>query len=225
MKGTYRPTKRQKREAPINPLDAVGLSQLSSYYGILKTPIIISSEKDIILDRLKKELIIPFELVLSVPRLYNRNATAASKLTQINISKRNKKKVENWKVGIIKSRMWIGINQGTRALEQEQPELVLLCNDVHSSIISQHVIKRIKSPNTTSKVPIIIFPGSRASFELGKIIGINRASLVVFTKQPTGESLKGNIDHNTNEVEIHRYHQKIDSFLEFCKSKVPEDST
>merc|ERR1712226_100214 len=89
----------------------------------------------------------------------------------------------------LKSRLYIGVNEGTRALEQKEAQLLILSNDVYKSTILQHVIKLMKKNKKSSLVSTVLLPGNRVSFELGEALGVKRASLVVFTERPK-ESLQ-----------------------------------
>mmetsp|Transcript_30695 Transcript_30695/g.46495 ORF Transcript_30695/g.46495 Transcript_30695/m.46495 type:complete len:226 (-) Transcript_30695:1521-2198(-) len=222
----YRPTKRQKREAPISPFDVNSLEVIASPFGVVRTLVSTPIEKEIILNRLKKEIVESFELTLSVPRLHNRSAPPSSALQQIKSSKR-KTLANKLKTQALKSRLYIGVNQGTRALERKEAQLLILCNDVYKSTILQHVIKLIKKSKKSSLVPIVLLPGNRVSFELGEALGVKRASSVVFTERPReslqlcNEQMRDDCKSDESTERSNIYHDKIDSFLEFCKSKLP----
>ena len=65
---------------------------------------------------------------------------------------------------------------------------------------------------------LLLFPG-KGSLELGRALGIKKCSILCFTSRNMElEGLREGLVDNSEEVD--KYHAKIDSFVEFCKSKM-----
>lgn len=207
-----RPTKRQRREQPITPLDHESVACVASPTGPISNPVVSTLDKEIILERLKKELVQPFELKLSVPR-GNKITTTGSSAAATEKKKKSprKKPAKSLKRRLVESRLCIGINQCTRALERSDDALVLLCRDVNPPTMVSH-IPRLVAKN--EHVSLLILPGGHVSLELGACLGVKRASIVVIVQRPD-DTVEGEGDAET----INNYHDRIDSFVEFVKSK------
>jgi hypothetical protein len=74
---------------------------------------------------------------------------------------------------------------------------------VHPPTILAHI------PHLVAKQHILLLPG-RASYELGKTFGAKKVAILVFLPRPK--------DDDSNDEE----HARIDSLVEFLKSKIPE---
>lgn len=200
-----RPSKRQRREHPLTIADNESLSCTASVYGPIVTEVVSSLDKEIILDRLRKEIVVRFGLQLTVPR-GQASRVVGSKLIQKTV-RRDKK---GWSTAkrLVRSRVKIGTNECTRALEQDAlaPLFIVLARDVHPPTILSHIplIARKR------KTPIALLPG-RAAADLGKVLGIKRAAIVLFRAREPGDG---------DDKETAELHGLIDSFVDFAKTKL-----
>lgn len=205
-----RPSKRQRRGQPLTPLDHESLECVASPIGpITTTPISSSLDKELILERLTKEIVRPFQLSLSIPRGNKIVSTVVRAKKVKRTVVRNNSSTKSLERRVLDTRLAIGTNQCTRALENQKPSLVLLCRDVHPPTMLAHVPLLLRNKKMTS---LVLLPG-RASLELGQALGIPRASIVIFTERSKEES-------TTDKEAIDKCHAKIDSYIEFVKSKL-----
>jgi ribosomal protein L7Ae-like RNA K-turn-binding protein len=104
---------------------------------------------------------------------------------------------------LVKSRIKLGTNECTRALESTgtKAELIILCRDLHPPTILAHI------PYLAKNTSIFLLPG-RASFELGKVLGTKKVAIMVFLQRP----------EDASEQE----HDRIDSLVAFLKQKIPQ---
>jgi RNase P subunit Pop3 len=223
-------TKRQRREHPLTLADNESLSCVASPYGPIHTPLTSSLTKEIVFERLKKEIVDRFGLTLSVPRLRQHIITKSGQLKgKDRIPREKKERTENTdpKIRLLRSRMLFGVNQCTRALEtimaSKKPEvpslvvsspspgaLILLGRDLHPPTILSHIPLLAKETNT----PILLLPG-KASAELGAVLGIKKVGILLFLPRAD--------DDDKISVEDARLHSQIDSFIEFTVSKLPTE--
>jgi hypothetical protein len=225
-------TKRQRREHPVTLADNESLSFVASPYGPIHTPLTSILTKEIVLERLKKEIVDRFGLTLSVPRRRHHRLTKSGQLQkcQDRNPREKKERIENTdpKIKLLRSRMLFGVNQCTRALEtimaskktQDAPPVVaspsrtaviLLGRDLHPPNILSHIPLLAKETNT----PIILLPG-KASAELGAVLGIKKVGILLFLPR-AGDNVE-------MSVEDARLHSQIDSFIEFTMSKFPTEA-
>jgi hypothetical protein len=199
--------------SPVGPVQTICLSQV---------------DKEIILDRLLKEIVNNFHFTLSPKRINTHERLRSDKLRSENkyIDSCDQEVMKK----VLRSRFRIGINSCTRTLERVFhnyrdtnqnatlgdtnsskldiiPDLVILARDIRPPNILAHV------PYFCSllKVPILLLPG-RASADIGKVLGGKSVSVAMF--------LKRSDDQMDDEVSI-RCHRIIDSFVVFAKSKQP----
>ena len=127
--------------------------------------------------------------------------------------------------------------------------LILACRDIYPPTTHAHIPflvlqqerngsdKDIKHASTNTLIPsvqsslssssssssvLMLLPG-KSSMELGQILGIKTCSMLCVTSRNMDMELEegvreGLVDEHSDEVD--RYHAKIDSFVEFCKSKI-----
>jgi hypothetical protein len=267
-----RPTKRQRRDNPSTPLDNVSLECVATPRGPILTPIQVSTlDKEIILTRIEKEIVQPFQLKLSVPRTRTINQRQECIQQQDGdnnsieaMSKRMIPLCKSLARRILDSRCHIGINSCTRMIELSsqtlQPtttttaspspttattnspksmlmvgdntcrvSLILACRDIHPPTTHAHVPflvsqqqkeeeKERKGATEMDAPVLLLFPG-KGSLELGRALGIKKCSILCFTSRNMElEGLREGLVDNSEEVD--KYHAKIDSFVEFCKSKM-----
>lgn len=225
-----RPSKRQRRTQPRTLVDNESLSCIASPFGPIQTPLASILTKEIVLERLEKEIVHRFGLTLSVPRNRQSFVTKAGELVQ---GKRQdsfghkKRHINNDPTtALLRSRMVLGVNQCTRVLESTllrsrsttspasilpgTPALILLGRDLYPPNILSHIPLMAQETNT----PILLLPGN-ASIELGTVLGIQRAGIVLFRR-----NANGNDELSTEDA---KRHAQIDSFIDFVKSKLSTD--
>ena len=212
-----RPTKRQRQDHPRSLLDNESLACVASPYGPIRTPVVCNVTKQIVLDRLDKEICKPFHFTLSRPknRLKNDKNNVAMEPSGQNVHasscSSNEEDVSSKAVVLLRQRLKIGTNECTRALlrkESSSPDLVILSRDVHPPTILAHIPNLVAQ---NKKHIILLLPG-RASYELGKTFGAKKVAILVFLPRPKDD------DNDVNNEE----HARIDSLVEFLKSKIPE---
>jgi len=180
---------------------------VASSNGPITTPSVSTLDKEIILDRLGKEIVQRFGLSLSTPRGNKIVSTGGGGTRSVTPQRTStvagqRKSLER---SVVDHRMVIGTNQCTRALETNRVvTLLLVCRDIHPPTMLAHVL-------TYDKVPVLMLPG-RSTLELGQALGIRKAAIVAFLQRATDEK---------DQEEIDKYHDMIDSFIEFAKSKLP----
>lgn len=206
--------------------DNESLSCVSSPFGPIQTPLASTLTKEILLERLKKEIVDRFDLKLSVPRDYQHVVTKTGKLQGKRQDSKEKKKRQinqDPKMILLRSRMVLGVNQCTRELETTlvrsrvtssddtlfgSPALILLGRDLYPPTILSHIPLMAQETNT----PILLLPGN-ASVELGTTLGIPRVGIVLFRRNASR--------NNELSMDDAKLHAQIDSFIDFIKSKVP----
>ena len=203
-------TKKQRKEDPLSVLDNESLACVASPSGPIRTPVVCNVTKEIVLDRLDKEICKPFQFSLSVPRQQRQQVLRPDGTMET--IKRPAKRLKTEATtssanAVLKSRLKIGTNECTRALEKAvakdgpAPSLVLLARDVHPPTILAHIPYLAKQVGT----PILLLPG-KASWDLGRTLGTKKVTILLF--MPTQDK--------DDE------HSRIDSLVDFIKSKVPE---
>jgi hypothetical protein len=71
-------------------------------------------------------------------------------------------------------------------------------------------------------VPLILLSG-KTSVDLGAILGIKLCAIALFLPRAEDTSNRsGGNDITQDTKTISRYHQDIDSFIEYAKSKIPQ---
>lgn len=221
---SQRPTKRQRREQPRSLMDNESLACVASPDGPIRTPVVDEIVKEIVLERLAKEICKRFNLVLSVPRAKRPMVMKNGKMVP---AERTRRKVSDLDPAtiILRSRMKIGTNECTRALEAaisgdaSAPSLIILAKGVHPPNILAHIPYLAKRVGT----PIMLLPG-RASQEMGKTMGVKNVAILLFLPRPSGETNASNDDEALDASQTAN-HDRIDSFVDFIQSKIPESNT
>lgn len=230
----------------------------SALFGPIETKVLPSFEKDILLDRLSKEIIKKFHFSLRGTRRrkcssYSSMQTSKAKGPSPNkntaiydvecdrkIAQKDKEKEEDYYrqyFAVIKSRIIVGTNECTRKLEsalsskkvsenkakcdfqESLPSLILLTRDVSPPTTLAHIPSLAK----LLQIPILLLPG-RSSFEIGKLMGVKKISIVLFVGQASyvadNERLQNN-EENHLSYKTRLCHRCIDSFVDFAKTKSP----
>lgn len=227
---TKKPSPKKQRQ-PRSFADNESLACVASPIGPIRTPVVSTLVKEILLDRLEKEIVSKFSFSLSREKkqqgpkylvggkLVSREERESKRRRVEPLTNDTKKKEEKLrspeseKKVTVKKRLLVGTNQCTRALEAAvlgkgmAPSLLVLARDVYPPTILAHIPFLAKQVGT----PILLFPG-RASMELGSTLGTKKVAIVLFL--PSG-------DVTDATEEIQQCHKDIDSFVEFAKSKVP----
>ena len=216
MLSLARPSKRQRQDNPRSLMDNESLACVASPGGPIRTPVVDNITKEIILDRLEREICKRFHFCLSVPRARRPKVMRDGKMVPVE-RKRQKTDESDTSESLLKSRMKIGTNECTRALEAavagvgSAPSLILLAKGVHPPNILAHIPYLAKKVGT----PIMMLPG-RASWEMGKKLGAKKVAILLFLPRPKTNTEA--VDAKTRSTE----HARIDSFVDFIKSKIPE---
>ena len=221
MKSSTRPTKRQRKEHPLTLTDNESLSLVASPYGPIATPLASIVAKEIVLERLRKEIVDRFGLVLSIPRNKKQHifSKTGEKLQQGKCQESKKikiqarlVKIQDPKITLLRSRMVFGVNQCTRALETTLtatiPTLLIVGRDLYPPNILSHIPLLARETNT----PILLLPGN-ASVELGAALGTKKIGILLFLSRN-----KGDEELSAEDLKLHAL---IDSFIDFAKSKLP----
>ena len=218
MNNTNRPSKRQRRDQPVTPLDHESLACVASPVGPISTTPVSSLDKEIIVSRFQKEICAaPFELHLSVPR--GNKITTASGGRKTTTARSQRKPLKSLARRVLESRLSIGTNQCTRALQQknrQKVDLVVLCRDVHPPSILAHIPYLTTVVNKSCS--LVLLPG-RASLDLGHAMGIKKCAILAFSKRNLeDEAVREGLVDDSDQVD--KYHARIDSFIEFVKDKL-----
>ena len=238
---TARKRGRPERDYPRNLVDDESLSAVSSPFGApVRTAVIATAEKDILIERLGKEIGVRLGFTLSersggtkrrrrqeggeVGDEERRGPAESSGDGQDEGGKNCAR--SRWYKEVTKARIVVGTNQCTRALEgaligsRPAPLLVLLARDLRPPAILCHVPLLCRSAGT----PLILLPG-RASVEMGAALGGRMVAVVAFL--PRTEVLDrtelGQEKMGMENGVAERCHQDIDSFVAFACSKLSLD--
>ncbi len=225
-------------------IDNESLERVASPLGEVHTIAISPLDKQVILDRLKKEIVEPFGFSMSTAS----SSSSNPKRRQLEGESQLKSKVTKGDDGyqlahIAQSRLVIGTNSCTRVMNKlfasnvkikkgdrkngndgksastqtpKKPSLCVLCRDIRPPTILAHVPYLCQQLN----IPIILLPG-RASFDLGQALGAKTASVVLFLDRDQKEAVSGSDSDSSSKAEIKR-HNQIDSYIEFVKEKLPQ---
>jgi ribosomal protein L7Ae-like RNA K-turn-binding protein len=199
-------------------MDNETLACVASPNGPIRTPVVDDVTKEIVLDRLEKEIIKRFSLTLSVPRAKRPMVLKGGKM--VPAERKRGKPLRDPSKALIMSRIKIGTNECTRALEAAvasgigAPLLILLARDVYPPNILAHIPYLARQVGT----PVMLLPG-RASYEMGKTMGVKKVAILSFLPGTTTAASDNTSQGDSQEA---RQHSKIDSFVDFIKSKIPE---
>jgi hypothetical protein len=204
---------------PTRLIDNESVELVSSPTGPVQTLSLSQIDKEIILDRLRKEIVDNFKFSLSPENNRSRKRVRSDNVASEDscVDGGDKEVMKT----VLKSRFRVGINSCTRTLERffHNHHAIHQNNSIENN---EHVALGLQPdlvilPHFCNllKIPILLLPG-RASTDIGKVLGGKNTSIVMFLKRSDGQ-----ID---DEVSI-RYHRILDSFLEFAKSKQPMSTT
>jgi hypothetical protein len=137
------------------------------------------------------------------------------------------------------SRISLGTNQCTCILERammqlksesssfsphcswRRPQLIILARDVRPP----HILAHIPVLAQQLSIPLLLLSGN-TSKDMGSALGIKLCAIIMFlprleedSMQQQQQQLGG--DHPLDMATITRYHNDIDSFIEYAKSKIP----
>lgn len=215
--------KRKNIVIPQNMIDNDSLELVASPIGPIRTYAVTHLDKDIILERLKKEIVDKFHFTLSPS-----TSSRPSKRKRVELPPQGDTEIMEKKLKMqrfMKDRMIIGTNSCSRAFEnsvrtKEKREkstessskisLCVLSRDVRPASILSHIPYLCQLHN----VPILMLPG-KASHDLGRTLGGKKVSVLLFMCGTTGSNdLKG--------VEK-KWQQQINSYIDFIKAKIPAD--
>ena len=206
-----RASKRQRKENPKSWLHNHSLTCVASPFGgdPIRTEVVSTNTKEVFLERLEKEIVIPLNLYRG------KRAKGHDPTTQpTSNSSSTCSKVRQWPKTVV-----IGANQCTRVLQKAlagningkaKPKLIVLARDIYPPTILSHVLvmahQLFPSDGKTS-LPVLLLPG-KASQELGKVWGPKHISVVDFlSEDPNDQELKEEDNCQTQQI--------VSSFLKF----------
>lgn len=218
--------KKRKLVIPEHLIDNDSLEIIATPIGPIRTFPVSQNDKDIILDRLKKEIIDRFDFTLSP-----KNSSASKKQKIIQINDMNKEEQQKKMTAFAKTRIVVGTNSCTRAFEkisraeissnQDMAKeddkkreamdfsLCILARDVRPASVLSHIPYLCQLHDID--IPIILL-GGKASYELGRLLGCKKTSVLLFRKDSCPEIITG---------AEKKWEKQIDSLVEFLKSKIP----
>ena len=216
MNASMKRKRKNSIKAPASFQQNESLEIVASMYGPIRITPTTAIDKDILLQRLKIELLDRF--------IFKRNSVKKTKNGEnLDTSKEKGDKVEKNKEfdrsECLNKYLVVGVNQCTRVLEQAfsrdgakreemKPSLVMLSRDLRPPTILAHIPSFCKQLD----VPMILLPG-RASSEIGNVFGIKSASVVIFMTQEN-QSRK---DLEKSEIELCK---SVNSYIDFAKRKI-----
>jgi len=236
-------TKQSKhtKKIPTRLIDNESIDCVASPIGgsPIRTPVASTDDKDILIERLQKEVVDKFEFTLSKRRQRDTSIMLGGKtdiVSEVNDGKGRKRKrrkvsrppaaaeasTEMTFADIVKRRLIAGTNQCTRALEASasstgpRPSLVLLSRDVRPPTILAHIPVLCKRMG----IPALVLPG-RASSELGKALGGKSVAVAVFLPSTAAADAVTDGQQQLSEDDVRECHRRIDSYVKFAHSKVP----
>ena len=205
----FRPSKRQRRENdPICWMDCEDLTAVPSptkYPPIVRTTLASKNLHDLFLDRFEKEIVkhhgFSLSSIVSTTTRGNENMDLPDKL-------------------LLKQRVRIGINTGTRALEaackKGEGNPVPLLVVVAAEDVSPVNLPLVHFPVLCDQcqAPLLLLPGM-ASFALGRLVGANKVSVMTFMPSSGVSLTDAGVQANR------RLNDDLDSFVRFILSKLP----
>jgi len=225
---TSKAKKRKNIVIPQKLIDNDSLELVASPVGPIRTYAVTHLDKDIILERLEKEIVKKFHFTLSPS-----NGSLSSKRKRVELPEGDAEIMEKKlkMQAFMKARMTIGTNSCSRAFEnisraKEQSEdstlvdtnslsslpkdrkisLCVLARDVRPASILSHIPYLCLLHN----VPILLLPG-KASHDLGMVLGGKKVSVLLFDCCAS-DDLQG---------AEKKWLKLINSYIDFIKAKIP----
>lgn len=209
--------------------ESLSLVSSSALYGMVLTKYPSSVDRDIVLNRFQKEIVERFHW--NHRPFVESSTTRRKAITKGTISSGRSKEdnaeatqQRNVLSEIVHSRLCIGTNQCTRVLERAvgnscvpRPLLIMLARDVRPP----HMLAHIPVLAKHLSVPLILLSG-KTSVDLGAVLGIKLCAIALFLPRAEDTSNRAGGDITQDAKTILRYHQDIDSFIEYAKSKIPQ---
>jgi ribosomal protein L7Ae-like RNA K-turn-binding protein len=235
----------KKRKLPITFLDAPSLDMVVGpppERRLYTTPVASEVVKEIFLDRLVKEIVMPFlcrpkrarESTSTVEYQHIMKDGKLVKQAVSNSAPNGKEIVADIKTApdkasnqIWKERILMGTNQCSRLLERlsnhneagtnsptktMSASLIVLARDVYPPTMLAHIPQLAQG----LQIPVLLLPG-QASLELGNALTVQRTSILIFMASCFDQ--KDGI--NKNEDDDHEM-DPIDSFVAFVKDQIPK---
>jgi len=227
-------TKRKNIVIPQNMVDNDSLELVASPIGPIRTYAVTPLDKDIIIERMQKEIVDKFYFTLSPTS----SSSRPSKRKRVELPPgdadlmEKKLKMQTF----AKSNIIVGTNSCTRAFEKlfrvmekksesteedsttcrttsdllpmnRQISLCVLARDIRPALTLSHIPYLCKLHN----IPIVLLPG-KASHELGKTLGGKKVSVLLFTCGGDSDNLQG---------PEKKWRQQIQSYIDFIEAKIP----
>ena len=226
-------TKRKNIVIPQNMVDNDSLELVASPIGPIRNYAVTPLDKDIIIERMHKEIVDKFYFTLSPPSTSSR--TSKRKRVELPPGDADVMEKKLKMQTFAKSSIIVGTNSCTRAFEKlagvmeqksasteednttcttssallpmkRQISLCVLARDIRPASTLSHIPYLCKLHN----IPIVLLPG-KASHELGKTLGGKKVSVLLFTCG-SSDNLQG-----TEK----KWQQQIQSYIDFIEAKIP----
>lgn len=201
-----RPHKRPRTESPTGWMECDDLTAVPNPHLLgkekgdgllLRTPIASTVSKEVFLDRLRKEIVEPFQFSL--------NSQLQIRPGESVLEAKERRK-------LIKSRILVGISVCSKALSAKNDssaptflDLLVVSSDYQPAHFAAHLPLLAHQ----RQVPLLLLP--EASNELGTLLGIRRAGVVAFTRPPADTS---------GEEGVQDIHDAVTSFVAFIKNRI-----
>lgn len=181
------------------------ITRVASAFGVIDNKIITALEKDIVLNRLEKEITSRFHFGL-------RRSSHHEKYQEEILPQDDDDAVFD----VLKSRILAGVNQCTHRLEtvtsHASPSIIIIARDVRPPTSLAHIPVIANHRN----IPLLVLPG-RSSTEMGNIMGVKTVSVLMFLEEE-----ERNADMIIQSRKTKDCHKSIDSFVKFLISKIPK---
>jgi ribosomal protein L7Ae-like RNA K-turn-binding protein len=185
-KKTREQKKKKKRKLPTSFLECQSVLQVVDFpsgastkeHQMVSSNALNDVTKEIFLERLVKEIVKPFAL----DRSNNKNSFVMRNGKLEKIEQKQAADTLNPAKSVWKQRIAMGTNQCLRILERAnnssklvRPILCVCARDIYPPTMLAHV----PVMTTKLKIPLLIL-GGKASLELGKALGVRKASILLF---------------------------------------------
>jgi ribosomal protein L7Ae-like RNA K-turn-binding protein len=206
-----RPTKRQRLECPLSWMDCESLAKVPSADGFVTTSVADDYTPNIFLERFQKEI---------VERLkYSLSSASPKSPSRIHADQNEPSSEKPNTSHAVTERIVVGVNACTKLLQDAldrqdssiDAPLLIVCCDV------PNLLSHIPVFAKQMKVPILLLPIACCR-KLGRMIGIQRASIIVFVKRNTC------VKDSKVQAEDDEVHKEVDSFVDFVCSNLVSPS-
>ena len=229
--GISSPASKKARAAPPPPTgmaENVAIDCVASAVGPIRTPVASAADGEIVLERLRKEIVEGLGFALARDGGRRRRRRARARGGEFYMTGGGAIRIAGGGAGAgagggappgadLKAHLVAGIGQCTRALEAAAggrgppPSLVLLARDVRPPTVLAHLPPLCQRAGS----PTYVLPG-RASVDLGRVLGVRSVAALAFLPSGPGPG-PGPDDGGASSASAGR---KIDSFVKFALSRM-----